>query len=211
MIIIIGINHNEKNDKILENFIVDFKPDAVCVEIDDMSLKLVKNQLAEEQINSYYSDMPSTFKLLSRYKNKAEKDSSVNWMWDSKLVYKISKDNDFEIVPIDMDKKKMYQNIEKEISIFEKLRILVNVIKSFILSNKNQKESEDYEKRFPTLKKHLIDKKNEYMAIKIKNLQNYNKILVLVGNNHLEYLKNLDVKEKVIVRHIKSLKKDSII
>lgn len=205
MIMIVGISHTEKQDNKLEKIIYDFKPDAVCVELDEMSLKLIKDQLTEEQINSYYSNMPSTFKMLSMFKYKFEKVSSVDRMWDSKLVYRLSKDLEFKIIPIDIDKKKLYWDLEKEISFFEKLRILISVKKSFIFSSKKMEESDDYEKRFPTLKKYLIDKKNEYMIEEIKkNIKVYKKSLVIVGSNHLQYLQKLNVKDDLKIIDLKT-------
>ena len=124
MIVIIGISHIEKLGDQLEKIIYDVKPEAVCVELDEISFKLLTNQLTEKQIKSYFANMPFTFKLLSIFKEKSQMHSSVDRMWDSKLVYKISQVLGFKIIPIDIDKKQLYWDLEKNIKFSEKFRIL---------------------------------------------------------------------------------------
>jgi len=208
MIIIIGIDHTEKLENQLKKIIYDFKPNAACVELDEMSLKKITNQLTEEEIRSYFSSMPRIFKLLSSIKDKSQKASSVNRMWDTKFLYKIYKDLNFEIIPIDNDKKKMYWEIEENISFFERFRIFINVIKQLIFPVDKMEKTEGYEKRFPTLKKYLIDKRNEYMAEEIrKNAKVFKNMLILVGNNHLNGLKDLLVEEEIKIINLATLRK----
>jgi len=208
MIIIIGIDHTEKLENQLKKIIYDFKPNAACVELDEMSLKKITNQLTEEEIRSYFSSMPRIFKLLSSIKDKSQKASSVNRMWDTKFLYKIYKDLNFEIIPIDNDKKKMYWEIEENISFFERFRIFINVIKQLIFPVDKMEKTEGYEKRFPTLKKYLIDKRNEYMAEEIrKNAKVFKNMLILVGNNHLNGLKDLLVEEEIKIINLETLRK----
>ncbi|MEF8879508.1 MAG: hypothetical protein V5A64_03845 [Candidatus Thermoplasmatota archaeon] len=209
MIKIIGIDHTEKRDDQLKKIIYSFKPDAICVELDELSFKIITGQLTEEQVSSYFSDIPLTFKLLSLYKDKSQKVASVDRMWDSKLVYKLSKNLDFEIIPIDIDKKKIYSEVEKNISFSEKIKVLIEVFKKLFFSEEKMKKSNESEKRFPVLKKYLIDKRNEYMYNEIRrNARFFKKIIVLIGNNHLIKLKNLSVEdeEDIELIHLKALR-----
>ena len=194
MITIVGINHTEKFENQLLKIIKNINPDVIFLELDRLNFKLLREELSQKEIKSYFSSMPSTFKLLSMYKAKSKNDEFVDRMWDSKFVLKLSKNFGFEIIPIDMDKKELYEQIELEIGFSEKFRILRSVIKKLFFKNSKMDNSKEYVQRFPTLNKYLIEKRSKYMANEIiKNARSFNDILVLVGNNHLESFKKLIV------------------
>jgi len=194
MITIVGINHTEKFENQLLKIIKNINPDVIFLELDRLNFKLLREELSQKEIKSYFSSMPSTFKLLSMYKAKSKNDKFVDRMWDSKFVLKLSKNFGFEIIPIDMDKKELYEQIELEIGFSEKFRILRSVIKKLFFKNSKMDNSKEYVQRFPTLNKYLIEKRSKYMANEIiKNARSFNDILVLVGNNHLESFKKLIV------------------
>ena len=194
MITIVGINHTEKFENQLLKIIKNINPDVIFLELDRLNFKLLREELSQKEIKSYFSSMPSTFKLLSMYKAKSKNDKFVDRMWDSKFVLKLSKNFGFKIIPIDMDKKELYEQIELEISFSEKFRILRSVIKKLFFKNSKMDNSKEYVQRFPTLNKYLIEKRSKYMANEIiKNARSFNDILVLVGNNHLESFKKLIV------------------
>lgn len=207
MIIIIGINHTEKLENQLLNIIRDFKPKAICLELDELSFKLLNNELDQKQIKSYFSSMPLTFKLLSLYKAKSQEDSSVDRMWDSKFVIELSKTFEFKIIPIDINKKNLYNELDAEISFSEKFRILIGLIKKLVFSKNETDASNDYEKKFTVLKKYLIDRRSEYMSNEIiKNAMIFGDILVLIGNNHLENFKKLIILEGIKIINLEEFR-----
>jgi len=109
---------------------------------------------------------------------------------------------------IDMDTQKLLQRIHRQMSFFENLRFYMSIIAGMIKSKRDVTEElfkyeadytdymEEFARKFPVLKRELIDNRNMYMARNILKLsQHHENVLAVVGEGHVEGIKNLLLKK----------------
>jgi len=191
MITIVGIRHTENSNEQLKRLIGNRRPHAICVELDVFRYRLLKNQLSPDEIRTYFNDMPGIYRLISLFKQKSQKEHSVDREWDSKTVLDVASEVKAEVMPIDMDQSSIYWEIERNIRLLEKMRIFLSLIKEFFSYKKIETREKDideaFSKNFPTLKRCLIDRRDEFMSKEIKkHAAEYEKLMVVVGNAHLK-------------------------
>lgn len=105
---------------------------------------------------------------------------------------------------IDMDTQKLLQRIHKQMSFLENLRFYMSIFAGMLKSRGDVTKElfkyeadytdymEDFAKKFPVLKRELIDNRNNYMAQNILNLvQQHRHVLAVVGEGHVEGIKKL--------------------
>lgn len=111
---------------------------------------------------------------------------------------------------IDMDAQNLFRKMLKKMGFREKIRLMLSGITGFFVSKKLVEQEvenieQDFDKylekiaeKFPTIKKVLIDDRNEYMVNKlIKTDEEFEKIVAVVGDGHIPGLiKLLEKNEK---------------
>jgi pheromone shutdown protein TraB len=205
MITIVGIRHTQNFEKQLKKLIYDSYPHAICVELDNFRYRYLKNQLSDDEIRTYFSSLPKIYKWLSLFKQKSQKGSGVDREWDAKTIFSIAGETKADVIPIDADQSSIYWEIEKNIPLSEKIRIFLSVMKEFLPHRNMESNEKDlkgkFSKNFPTLKRYLIDKRNEFMSQEIRKcFTKYESLMVVVGNAHVEGISRLikDLKPKVV-------------
>ena len=105
---------------------------------------------------------------------------------------------------IDMDTQKLLQRIHQQMSLLENLRFYMSIFAGMLKSKGDVTEElfkyqadytdymEDFARKFPVLKRELIDNRNNYMAQNILNLaQHHDHVLAVVGEGHVEGIRRL--------------------
>jgi pheromone shutdown protein TraB len=191
MITIIGITHIENLKDQIGKILNSRHPQAICLELDEFRYKLLNNQLSDEEIKTYYDKAPRLYRVISWLKQKYQKEYKVDRAWDSKLVIKVAKEIQADIIPIDIDQIALYSEIEKNMTFSEKMRIFFSVLIESLSIKKNKEQDDKLEtkfsKKYPTFKRFLIDKRDQYMSEKIrKNAVKYENIIIILGNAHIK-------------------------
>ena len=109
---------------------------------------------------------------------------------------------------IDVNTAKLLQKINKEMSVFEKGRFFLSTFTGMVRSKgditdelfKFEADHGDYmdefAKKFPVLKRELIDNRNRFMADNLLALsQHYPHVLAVVGEGHIEGIKEILLEE----------------
>ena len=115
-----------------------------------------------------------------------------------------------QLALIDMNAQKMFAKMLKTMSITEKFKIFLSGFAGLFISKKSlEKELNSFEdnfdsyieqigEKFPTIKRVLIDERNEYMIEElIKASEQYENIIAVLGDGHIPGISSL-LKDKKI-------------
>ena len=210
-IVLVGIKHTEMLADQLRRVIHTEKPKAICLEADNFTYRLATGKAGKEEIERYFSNLPKIYKIVSLFKIKAQKKSKVDRDWHIRVVKEASDNLSLDVIPIDMDQLAVYQKIEDEMKFAEKLRLFFDAV-----INRSRKGGtelrEEFSKRYPTLKRYLIDERDIFMANRIIDvMRRYDKVVAVVGNAHIEGIErrikaNLTEKDILVVIDVNSLR-----
>ncbi|HDD57038.1 MAG TPA: hypothetical protein ENF43_00775 [Thermoplasmatales archaeon] len=210
-IVLVGIKHTEMLADQLKRVIHTEKPDVICVEADNFTYRLATGKAGKEEIERYFSNLPKIYKIISLFKIKAQKKSKVNRDWHIRVIKEVSDKLGLDVIPIDMDQLAIYQKIEDEMKLAEKLRLFFDAV-----INRSKKRGtelrEEFSKRYPTLKRYLIDERDTFMANRIIDvMRQYDRVVAVVGNAHIERIEkrikaNLTEEDLLVVIDADSLR-----
>jgi len=207
---IIGVGHVFNIAEKVKSIIIKKNPHIVAVELDYGRAKALTegNRKGMEKGNLLYYVLAKLQKRISR---KFGVESGKEMLAAMEAAKEIGAETYF----IDMDANMVIKKLWSSISFKRKIQILASSLLSMFFSRKTiTKEVERFEENpdlyldemeraFPEFKRILIDERNKFMAEYLKNiLRDGLKILVVVGEGHVEGLKNLMEEENVTIEAI---------
>lgn len=194
-----GTHHLLEKEKIVKA-IEDFKPDVVCIELDELRLK----KLQGKEIDESYLKQISWFSkfMLKKIKNKSMKiaeGSEQEYGGDMITALKYCGDNNIPIKLIDMGIIQIAKGFDK-LNWGEKVLLYmgINFGKTSLedVNNLNEETTkanlEMMKAKLPNLYNHLVVGRDKFMANKIMEvvlLKKYERVLVFVGAGHLVGIK----------------------
>jgi pheromone shutdown protein TraB len=216
MITLIGTGHVfDLRNQILQ-VLDEKKPDIVCIELDE---KRYAALLQRKNGNTRtYSNKNASFlyRLLGRFQDSIASQYGVQAGDEMLTSIQFAHDHQLPIAFIDVPADRMFARMLNEMRFTEKLRLIISAFGSIFVSKKQvDKEIDKIEvnlesyldqvsDKFPTIKRVLIDERNEYMMQQLQDAaEDYNKIIAIVGDGHIPGLKGLLEKEDLSVETIR--------
>jgi len=205
MITIIGTGHVFNLSQALLNIFDEKQPDILCVELDKQRYQaLMIKQTNPEKYREQSKNLPILYKLLSRFQEGLAKEYGVQAGQEMLTTINYAQTHQKPIAFIDMNAQVLFSKMLKNMTIREKIRIMFSGFGGIFVSKKRvEKELDKIQKnfdyymieigkKFPTIKKTLIDERNEYMANQLKNAdEKYEQIIAVVGDGHVPGLTKL--------------------
>ena len=199
MITIIGTGHVFNLSQSLLQIFDEKEPDILCVELDKQRYNaLVTKQTNPEKYKEQSKNLPILYKLLSRFQDGLAKEYGVQAGQEMLTTINYAKNHQKPIAFIDMNAQVLFSKMLKNMTFREKIRILFSAIGGIFVSKKIvekelDKIQDDFDyymkeigKKFPTIKKTLIDERNEYMAKQLKTAdEQYEQVIAVVGDGHI--------------------------
>ncbi len=208
-IYLIGTAHISKTSaETVKNFIVEEKPDSVCVELCQSRYQSLtdpdkwKNTDIITLIKQKKTLLLLVNLILSAFQKRLASKLGLNPGQEMIEAINAAKENNINLVLADRDIQITFTRIWKKLGFFGKLKLFFMLILS-IFSNEEITE-EEIEKlksedvltaalnelavSFPRLKSTLIDERDQYLAEKIKNAPG-NRIVAVVGAGHIPGIK----------------------
>ena len=216
MITLIGTGHVfDLRNQILE--ILDRKqPDLICVELDEKryaALMQRKNGNVKATANKNASTL---YRLLGKFQESMAKQYGVQAGDEMLTGIQFAHDHQRPIAFIDVAADQMFARMLREMSFTEKLRLFISSFGSMFVSK--QKVDEEINKietnlesylaqvgdKFPTIKRVLLDERNQHMANQIRKAHDdYEEIVAIVGDGHIPGLKHLLEQQDQLVETIR--------
>ena len=211
MITLIGTGHVfNLSDAIIDIF-NEISPDVICVELDKKRYNslLIKSKDPNEYHKSR-RNLPFLYKILAKFQDNMAKEYGVNAGDEMLTAIKYAENHNLPLELIDMDAQELFLKMLKKMTISEKFKLLLSGIGGLFINKervekelkKIENEFDDYiEKigeKFPTIKKILIDERNNYMTKKIIRLtEEKNNIIACLGDGHIPGISKLLNQENI--------------
>ena len=209
MIILVGTGHVfDLSSKIIQ-LIEEKSPDVVCVELDE------KRFAAMMSGDKNSRNIPLMYRILSKFQQRVAEWYGTRVGEEMITAIDLAKSKGIPVKFIDMDAEEIFRKFWKSMSLREKFRIIFSGIFGLIgrrstiekeinkFKDRVDEVIEEIGKSFPSLKRVLIDERNEYMAKRLEELsREYEKIIAFVGDGHIpgieEYLRSRNIEVEVV-------------
>lgn len=211
MITLIGTGHVFNLSDALLNIFDEKQPEILCVELDKQrfnALMMKKND--PEGYKKAEKNLPIIYKLLSRFQESMANEYGVTAGEEMLTTINYAQSHQLPIAFIDMNAQRLFSRMLKTMSFSEKLRMMFSGVGGLFISKKRvEKELEKLEgnfdtyleqigKKFPTIKRVLIDERNEYMAQQLKTAsEQHEKIIAVIGDGHVPGISKLLEKKEL--------------
>ncbi|RLF55410.1 MAG: hypothetical protein DRN13_00335 [Thermoplasmata archaeon] len=209
MITIVGVGHvfdlSDKMRKIIE----DRSPDLVCLELDERRYRALLSGSRERR------GLPIMYVILSRFQQRVAEWYGTKVGNEILSAIRIAREKEIPIELIDMDAETVFRNLWKSMSLGERVRLFLSGIVGLLGRKSTIKREidrmrenvdeviEEIGKSFPSIKRVLIDERNEHMAMRLEELsKDYKNIIAFVGDGHIpgmmDYFKSRNIEVDVI-------------
>lgn len=211
MIVLIGTGHVFNLSSALLGILDEKNPDIVCVELDKQRYNaLIMKVSNPEEYKAASRQLPFIYRLLARFQEGMAREYGVSAGDEMLTAINYAQGRQLPVEFIDMNAQYLFKKMLKSMTLSEKFKLLLSGVGGFFVSRKRvEKELNRFEKdfdsyieqigeKFPTIKRVLIDERNQYMAQQlIKANEQYEKVLAVVGDGHIpgvsELLKSKEV------------------
>ena len=216
MIILIGTGHVFDLSDALRKRFDEIEPDVICVELDRQryhALLSRKNQ--PEKNNKSRDKSPVIYNLLGKFQESMAKQYGVKAGDEMLAAIGYAQANNLPVELIDLNAREIFSKMLKSMSLTEKFRLFFSGVAGFFVNRGvvekelvNIEENFDsylnqISKKFPSIKKALIDDRNEHMFDRLIKLnEKYERIVACIGDGHVygisDLLKSKNVEFKTI-------------
>ena len=212
MITLIGTGHVFNLKDALIDIFDEKLPDVICVELDRQRLNaLILKKTDPERYKDASKKNPFIYKILARFQENMAKEYGVSAGDEMLTAINYARSHEIQLELIDTNAQKLFSKMLKSMTFSEKIKLLLSGFSGlFIGKDKVEKELKKIEKefdryldeigeKFPTIKKILIDERNENMANKIIKLTEiYENIIACVGDGHINGISKILDDNKII-------------
>jgi len=205
MITLIGTGHVFNLSQALLNIFDEKQPEILCVELDKQrfnALMMKKND--PEAYKKAEKNLPMIYKLLSRFQESMANEYGVTAGEEMITTINYAQSHQLPVAFIDMNAQRLFSRMLKSMSLSEKLRMMFSGVGGLFISKKFvEKELDKLEdnfdtyieqigKKFPTIKRVLIDERNEHMAQQLKMAnEQHEKVIAVIGDGHVPGISKL--------------------
>jgi pheromone shutdown protein TraB len=212
MITLIGTGHVFDLSSALLRIFDEKNPEVICVELDAQRYSALMAKVSDpEKYKANSKNLPIVYKLLARFQDSMAEKYGVTAGEEMITAINYAQSHQLPVEFIDMNAQVLFTKMLNSMKFSERIKLFLTGIGGFFISKgRVEKElnkfEEDLEKyiveigdKFPTIKRVLIDERNEYMAQKLVDAsQRFKNILVLVGDGHVPGITKL-LKDKDVV------------
>jgi pheromone shutdown-related protein TraB len=205
LITLIGTGHVFNLSEPIQNILDEKKPDLICVELDQQRYEtLLLKEYKPEEYKKTMKNTPFIYQNLARFQENIAKQYGVIAGSEMLSAIKYAQTHQIPLELIDMNAQIIFTRMWKTMRFTEKLGLIIAGFTGLFISKKIvEKEIDDIqqnfevyiteiEKKFPSIKRVLIDERDAYMADKLYELQKkYNLIVACVGDGHIKGLTRL--------------------
>ena len=211
MITLIGTGHVFDLATALLSIFDEKEPDVICVELDKQRYHaLMMKRSDPESSESARKDLPFVYKLLGRFQESIASEYGVNAGDEMLTAINYAQSHQLPIEFIDVNAQQLFTKMWRSMPFSERFKLLFSGFGAFFVSKKRVEKElknlqndfdsyiEEIGKKFPTIKKTLIDDRNEYMVKKLVTLQeSHQKIVACVGDGHIPGMSKLLESKKI--------------
>jgi len=205
MITLIGTGHVFDLSQALLEILDERQPQVVGVELDRQRYKgLMLKATRPPGTQKKARGQPMLYRLLGRFQESMAEEYGVTAGSEMLLGITYAQSHQLPLEFLDMDAQRLFSEMLKKMSFWEKLRLVMSGIGGLFVSRERVEDElqkieggfdeylEVIAERFPTIKEVLIDRRNDHMAQRLLGLSyHFDNIVALVGDGHIPGLSQL--------------------
>jgi len=211
MITLIGTGHVFDLTQPLLNIFDEKQPEVLCIELDKQRYNaLMLKQTDPERYKQAGKDQPIVYKLLARFQDGMAEEYGVQAGQEMITTIKYAQSHQLPLAFIDMNAQNLFTRMLKQMTFREKLRLMFSGFAGFFVSKKKvekeldkiqgkfDKYMDEIGKKFPTIKRVLIDERNNFMFQQLKTAnEQYEKVIAIIGDGHIPGLSEILTKKEI--------------
>ena len=211
MITLIGTGHVFNLSQVLLNIFDEKQPDIMCVELDKQRYHaLTLKQSDPETYKKMEKNVPVIYRLLARFQEGMAEEYGVTAGEEMLTAINYANSHQLPVAFIDMNAQRLFSRMLKSMSLSEKFKLLFTGFGGFFISKKRvEKELKEIEKKFdsyieeigkkfPTVKRVLIDERNYYMVQQLATAnEQHEKVIAVIGDGHIPGISKLLTKKEI--------------
>jgi pheromone shutdown protein TraB len=199
MITLIGTGHIFDLSAALLSIFDEKQPEIIGVELDPQRYQAIL--LRNTNPASYHAakkNLPLIYRMLAQFQESMAEQYGVNAGDEMLSAINYAQSHQLPVAFIDTNAQQLFTHMWNTMPFLEKLRLLFSgVVGLFVSKKRVEEELKNYQqhydsylqeigKKFPTIKRTLIDDRNEHMAQRLVELhEKHQKIVVCVGDGHV--------------------------
>jgi len=205
MITLIGTGHIFDLTAALNTIFDEKQPDVICVELDRQRYQaLILKTTQPDAYKQREKNLPIMYKMLARFQDNMADEYGVTAGAEMLTAIQYAQTHGLPVEFIDAEAQCLFLSMWKNMPIREKLRLMLSAFGGFFVSKKTvEKELEQIQdnldtyleeigKKFPSIKKTLLDDRNQLMAGRLIQLnQTYQQVIACVGDGHIPGLSKI--------------------
>lgn len=205
MITLIGTGHVFNISPALLSILDEKEPEVVGVELDPQRYQAIL--LRNTDPHTYQAskkNLPLIYRVLAQFQESMAEQYGVNAGDEMLSAINYAQSHQLPVAFIDTNAQQLFTQMWKTMPFFEKLRLLISGFAGLFVSKKRVEEElknyqEDFDsyleevgKKFPMIKRTLIDERNDLMARKLGELsEKHQRIVACVGDGHVPGISRL--------------------
>jgi len=210
--VLVGVAHVIDVSQQMRSLISHYSPGAVGVELDPARYRAITNKGSRGKV-------PLPYRLLSLMQRRLAEQFGGEVGAEMLAAVEAARSNAAQVVFIDMEAGRMFNSLLQQMSFKEKVLMVFSSLSGLFMSRKRVErelnEFQENEERYmaamassyPTVKRVLIDERNEHMASAILRAEGtYGSVLAVVGDGHVEGLRKILSREDLVAYRLKDLK-----
>ncbi len=217
MITLIGTGHVFDLTTPLLAILQEKNPDVIGVEIDYQRYQaLLQRQATPDQPTTTDKNLPLIYRLLARFQENMAHQYGVHAGDEMLTAITYAQSHQLPLEFIDVNAQHLFITMWHTMPMTEKLKLLLSGFSGLFVSRKQvetelQKYENDFNaylteigKRFPTIKKVLIDNRNRHMADALIELNTkFERVVACVGDGHIPGLTSIFSERHIPVEAIR--------
>ncbi len=205
MITLIGTGHIFDLSAALLSILDEKEPQIVGVELDPQRYQAIL--LRNTDPTTYHAakkNLPFIYRMLAQFQESMAEQYGVNAGDEMLFAIQYAQSHQLPVAFIDTNAQQLFTHMWNTMPFFEKLRLMFSGVAGLFVSKKRVEEElknyqkhydsylEEIGKKFPTIKRTLIDDRNEFMTQRLVELHGkHQKIVVCVGDGHVPGISKL--------------------
>ncbi|NLX47542.1 MAG: conjugal transfer protein TraB [Euryarchaeota archaeon] len=211
MIVLVGVAHVMDVSVPIGSLIKHHSPGSVGVELDPGRYRSLRE-------GSSRGKVPLPYRLLAVMQRRLADQFGGEVGAEMLAAVDAAKARGSQVLFIDMDAGRLFNSLLKQMSLKERVTmVLASFGGLFMTRRRVEKELQEFQENeerymetlgrsYPTVKRVLIDERNEHMARNILRAEGeYGSVLAVVGDGHVEGIRRLLSREDLVVYRLKDL------
>lgn len=211
MILLIGTGHVFNLSQALLNVFEEKQPEIVCVELDKQRYNaLILKHTNPEAYKNMERNVPILYKLLARFQEGMAKEYGVTAGEEMLTAVNYANSHQLPVAFIDMNAQHLFSRMLRSMSLSEKFKLIFTGFGGFFVSKewmekelkKLEKNFDSYVKeigkKFPTVKRVLIDERDQHMVQQLAAAnEKYERVVAVIGDGHIPGISELLTKKEI--------------